>query len=149
MNAVDEGVGRDEEENAVEIRITWTESLLQSFTGMIFRSWQDADAALAEMARGAPVDEYDHTGYTVTWLDGGTFRGTIALTRADAHHPALLSEHLRRTLGFLAGGAKPHHLPDDVYQQYLGEIREHRPEHTRLAERLSAAKRLPSATLSD
>jgi hypothetical protein len=122
----------------VAVRLLWREQDPDLFEGMVLASWDDADAAVREMARQVPPGKLEKIVFAVTWESGDTYRGTYAIAREDeAPETAPLSSHVHRTIAFLAG-QRPFRLPVGVYRLYIEEVRQQRPELVMLAERLVA-----------
>lgn len=93
-----------------------------------FLTFADAQHQLLLWASFAPLGgAYDKIDFRVTWADGETYTGRYDLVHSSVAMPSLQG-HIRGSLEFYAGIARPAHLSDDTYRAFVNRDPETRAQ---------------------
>ena len=85
-------------------------------------SFADADAVLMRWSETAPATGgYDKCDFSITWPDGGTYRGRYDLKHHSAEQPSL-TRHMVDLAEFYTGQNQPEHMTAADYQQHLASV---------------------------
>jgi hypothetical protein len=102
---------------ATSIAITRAEGPTRLCRTRVFKTWKNASAALLAAAHTYPTSGYDKHDLVVTFADGETYSGRLDC-QADGSdcNPAT---HIREYVEFLAGAARPSHMSEKQYSDFL------------------------------